>query len=84
MDRLLANHGFTVVERRYWEGGKREKWKFTLFSLLTVPLCWITGGRIMLTPGLTVLAKKVRPQTDVAARERTASAGEGTIAKEHP
>jgi hypothetical protein len=61
IDRLLANNGFTVVERRYWEGGKRERWKFMLFSFVTVPLRWITGGLVVLTPGLTVPAKKARP-----------------------
>jgi 2-polyprenyl-3-methyl-5-hydroxy-6-metoxy-1,4-benzoquinol methylase len=62
IDRLLAKHGFTVVERHYWERGKRDELKFTTYSLVTVFLQWITGGLIALAPGLIVLARKVQPK----------------------
>jgi SAM-dependent methyltransferase len=58
LDRLLANNGFTVIKRRYWDRGKRQSWRRNLLNILGALASRITCGTFPLSLGLIVVARK--------------------------
>jgi 2-polyprenyl-3-methyl-5-hydroxy-6-metoxy-1,4-benzoquinol methylase len=61
--KLLETNGFHVTAVHYYERGKRLEMAKRCFYILTAIFSFLSGGKLIITPGIVVIAERV-PGTD--------------------